>query len=452
MQLIQALRIQSGDRIAFVGAGGKTSAMFTIARQSTGPVVITTTTHLSVEQTGWGDHRWQLSDMGAFETVKPEILKGGIHVLLGGTPLLERVTGPSDDILEAVHTFYLGNRITLLVEADGSKMLPVKAPGPHEPVIPSWVDLVVVCSGLSAVGAPLDGDHVHRPELFAEMTGAKAGEAMNFGHIQRALLSQQGGLKGIPDRARRTALFNQADTPSLQAGVQGIAAEMLSSYDAVVVSKSTNQDPAGFDLLDTLVVKEKCAGIILAAGKSSRLGPDAIKQLLDWHGKPFLWHIVQAALRAELDPVCVITGAESAKVEAALAGLPVQIIHNLDWELGQSTSVRAGIEALPASAGSAIFLMSDQPQIEPLLLQSLVEKHAQSLPAVVAPLIDGRRGNPVLFDRVTFEDLKQLQGDTGGRAVFSKYAIEWLPWSDARMLMDVDTPEDYQKLLRMDEE
>ena len=72
---------------------------------------------------------------------------------------------------------------------------------------------------------------------------------------------------------------------------------------------------------------------------------------------------------------------------------------------------------------------------------------AWPLAPIVAPLVDGRRGNPVLFDRSTFPELLALTGDVGGRALFSRYPIEWLPWLDAAVLLDVDTPDEYRKLL-----
>jgi molybdenum cofactor cytidylyltransferase len=453
MELLKALRIEASESIAFVGAGGKTSAIFTVARQVDGPVVVTTTTHMSIEQTLMGDQRWSPIDRKSFDELKSEILKGGVYVIISGTQDGERVGGLPDHVLVDVRDFCKQNNIPFLIEADGSKMLPAKAPAEHEPVIPAWVDKVVVCCGLSAIGARLDADHIHRPELFAKVSGALAGSKLTYKDLVNELLSEKGGLKNIPPQARQIALFNQADTPVLQAGVQGISGSLLKKYHSVVVSKSTSLYPKGYNSLEALSVQEKCAGIILAAGKSSRMGDTVeVKQLLDWHGKPFLWHIAQAALLAELDPVIVVTGAEGKRIRQALLDLPVAIVNNPDWEQGQSSSVRAGIEALPDSIGSAVFLMADQPQIQLTLIQSLIEKHSQNLPAIVAPLIDGARGTPVLFDRITFEELKKLQGDTGGRGVFSKFSIEWLPWSDSRMLMDVDTPDDYQRLLRMDNE
>jgi molybdenum cofactor cytidylyltransferase len=89
----------------------------------------------------------------------------------------------------------------------------------------------------------------------------------------------------------------------------------------------------------------------------------------------------------------------------------------------------------------------DQPQITGAILRALVEKHAEELHPIVAPMVIDRRANPVLFDRVTFPDLLTLEGDVGGRAIFHKHHVEYLPWHDDRLLLDVDTPEMYQRLI-----
>jgi molybdenum cofactor cytidylyltransferase len=97
-------------------------------------------------------------------------------------------------------------------------------------------------------------------------------------------------------------------------------------------------------------------------------------------------------------------------------------------------------------AGGAIFLLTDQPQITPAILHALVEEHAATLAPVIAPMVLDQRANPVLFDRVTFPDLMKLEGDVGGRGIFSKHKVSYLIWHDDAMLLDVDTPEHYQRL------
>jgi molybdenum cofactor cytidylyltransferase len=149
-----------------------------------------------------------------------------------------------------------------------------------------------------------------------------------------------------------------------------------------------------------------------------------------------------------LRPVVVVIGAAASEVEAALAGLAVQIVRNSDWASGQSSSVKAGLAALPANVGAALFMVVDQPQLPIALVEALRAEHTGSLAPIVAPLVDGHRSNPVLFDRSTFADFANVQGDVGGRAIFSKHPVTWVPWLDVSLAIDVDTPEDYDRLLR----
>jgi len=195
-------------------------------------------------------------------------------------------------------------------------------------------------------------------------------------------------------------------------------------------------------------VHEPVAGVVLAAGSASRFGEP--KQLLPWRGKPLIRHVVESGLEAGLEPLVVVTGEADAEIRSVLEDLPVVIIHNSLWREGQSASLHKGLDGVQDYVGGVVFLLADQPQIPAPLIRSLVEEHARNLSPVVAPLVDGQRANPVLFDQLTFPDLKALRGDVGGRGIFSKYSPTWVPWQDARPLMDVDTLEDYERLLSED--
>jgi molybdenum cofactor cytidylyltransferase len=126
-------------------------------------------------------------------------------------------------------------------------------------------------------------------------------------------------------------------------------------------------------------------------------------------------------------------------------------VENHNWQEGQGSSVSSGVASLPAATAAAVFLLADQPLVNASLVQALVEAHAREDAAIVAPLIqDDQRGNPVLFDRETFDRLLTLKGDVGGRSIFSEYRVHYITWHDAVVGLDIDTPDDYADLLEAD--
>ena len=436
MQLLRALRLSQTSCIAIVGAGGKTTALFQIARQFTGPVIVTATTH-------FGEWQIPLADQHIIAS-SPNKLAGlrfdGVTLVTGLLRQDNRTDSVSQDILFWLRAEAKKLNIPLLIEADGARQKPLKAPAAHEPAIPSFVDSVLVVTGLSGLGKPLTDETVHRAETFAKLSGLKINEAITSDSLIHALIHPNGGLKNIPAQARKIVLLNQADTPELQSIGGKMANALLGKFNSVIVG---TLEPSNLQTF------EPTAGIILAAGASKRFGQP--KQLLDWRGEPFVRAVAKTALEAGLFPVIVVIGSNADQVEAALQDLPVKTVLNGDWQSGQASSIRTGVQALPPETGSVIFLLADQPQIHADVIRALVAHHATEFYPIVAPLVlNERRANPVLFDRVAFPDLLKLKGDVGGRAIFDKHRVEYLPWHDDRLLLDVDRPEDYQRLVEDD--
>ena len=452
MDILRALRVTPQTRLAFVGAGGKTTALFQLAHEIKPKVFVCASTHLGRDQLSLADHHYFYNRPGQYYVPNFQDLTG---VILFTGPLVEngeRTSGLTYDILLEIKSMADELNIPLLIEADGSRRLPIKAPAEHEPDIPAWVDSVVVVVGLSGLGKPLNSEWVHRPEIFSKLTGLQIENQIQVQHIYNMLIHPLGGLKNIPVGARKIVLFNQADNVILQASVMTIIPELEKIYNAEVIASLQTSPPGIAETPGSnapiYAVYEPVAGIILAAGGAHRYG-DA-KLLLPWRGKPLIRHVAENAIRAGVSTLVVVLGSMINPIQEALAGLAVEFIINADWAQGQSTSIKKGLNAIPNHYGAAIFLLGDQPQIPSSLLSSLIESHRHSLAPITAPLVNGTRSNPVIFDRSTFPNLLELQGDTGGRAIFSKYQLEWVNWNDDRILLDVDTPEDYQRLLDFD--
>ncbi|WKZ39427.1 MAG: selenium cofactor biosynthesis protein YqeC [Anaerolineales bacterium] len=465
MKLLRALRLDqaasSHSVISLVGAGGKTTALFQLARQYKAifdtrnsknetrrsnteyprSIILTATSHLGVWQIPLADHHIIAND----ESDLANLPSAGVILVTGGVEG-DRTAPVSKSALNWLRAEAKERGTPLLIEADGSRQKALKAPAAHEPAIPSFTDLVIHVSGLGALGAPLDDEHIHRAAHFSQLSGLPLSAAVTPQAVTAVLAHPEGGLKDIPPGARRIALLNQADTPELRSIGGGMVNALLAHFHAVVLGSLP--EPDNFQTF------EPVAGIILAAGSATRFG--SAKQLLDWKGKPFVRHVAETALHAGLQPVVVVTGFHHADVESALSGLPVLIVHNPDYAQGQSTSMKAALSSPSlhpkdlGRVGAAIFLLADQPQIPVEVIRALTEAHTRSLAPILAPLVlEERRANPVLFDRDVFPDLMQVTGDVGGRAVFSKHKVEYLPWHDDLLLFDVDKPEDYQKLLNI---
>ena len=199
--------------IAFVGAGGKTSAMFRLVTALEGQgrrVLITTTTHLLDPR---GESSRPAFDLVLRPDMEAPIAAAPLPEARGGlTVLLSREAEPPGK-MKGIHPSWIPalrtNWNLILVEADGSKRLPVKAPAPHEPVIPPGTDLVVGVVGMDCLGRPMDDRTVHRPERFGAITGCAAGAPILWEHLV-ALAGHPEGLFKQASGAR-VLLFNKAD-------------------------------------------------------------------------------------------------------------------------------------------------------------------------------------------------------------------------------------------------
>jgi molybdenum cofactor cytidylyltransferase len=192
----------------------------------------------------------------------------------------------------------------------------------------------------------------------------------------------------------------------------------------------------------------RVAGIILAAGKSSRMGK--MKLLLDINGKPMLGHVVESALHSALDEVIVVLGHEHARILESIDFKGATVVFNPDFLKGQSTSLKAGIAAVGESCDAALFLLGDLPLVDSGIIDAVLQKHKATRASIVVPVFAGKRGNPVLLARSLFPMVLALEGDIGARPILAAHEdlIETVDIGHEGILLDVDSWEDYLKTFK----
>lgn len=195
------------------------------------------------------------------------------------------------------------------------------------------------------------------------------------------------------------------------------------------------------------------SAIILAGGDSSRMGsPKAL--LPDREGQPFVVRIAESMRAAGIADVIVVTGhhhdAIVGGLERSAAGRWVRVARNDAPSRGQLSSLWTGLDACPDGTEAVAVTLVDVPFVSVATIAEVVRVWSRARAPIVRPSFDGRRGHPVIFDRVLFDEIRRAPLDVGARAVVSAHygEIVNVPVNDPNCLVDVDTPEDYENVLR----
>jgi molybdenum cofactor cytidylyltransferase len=191
--------------------------------------------------------------------------------------------------------------------------------------------------------------------------------------------------------------------------------------------------------------------IVLAAGESRRMGsPKAL--LPDPDGRAFIARIVRTLLTAGLTDVLVVTGSQHDAIDAALSADDlrdcVRLVRNADPLRGQLSSIWTALDACPPHTDGLLMTLVDVPMITSATVRAVVNAWRHTRAPVVRPIVDGRRGHPVIFDRRLFDELRAAPLDAGARVVVRAHWDESVdvPVDDRGSLLDVDTPADYERL------
>lgn len=483
MLLSTAFSIRKQDVVAFVGGGGKTTALFRLADELVAQgkrVVTTTTTRIFAAQIQLAPyHIFANGDAQAIRDTR-DAIREHPHVLLIGTTTNDgKAFGIAPALVDEL--IALNEIDAVLIEADGSRMRPFKAPGEHEPVIPDSTTLLVPVVGINVLGKPLNDEHVHRSKVVAQLAGIPLETLLEPEHIARVLVHPQGGLKNKPRAARAIALINKVESDAQRTSAFEIARRLLTSdaLDAAAIGAVKHRELPAISQQSSVIsdrsslasrpspvasLQSRVSAVFLAAGGSTRMRGKT-KQLLPWGDATLVRHAVEIARASQVSEIIVVTGNRADEVERELEELrqaseikkgairdarsavrALRVVFNPEWATGRASSVRAGIRALDEKSTAAIFINADQPFLTAQVIDQLLERYSATLAPIVAPTFDGQLGSPVLFARELFPELAALTGDVGGKVLFEKYRaqLERVAIDDLRAATDIDTPEEYQ--------
>jgi molybdenum cofactor cytidylyltransferase len=193
-------------------------------------------------------------------------------------------------------------------------------------------------------------------------------------------------------------------------------------------------------------VTVKVAAVVLAAGRSRRMG--AVNKLMaEIDGVAMIVRVVETLEKSRVGAIVIVTGHEAGRIRAALAECPrARTVVNSAYEAGLSTSLAAGVAAARAGdveLDGVLIALGDMPWVERATIDALLAELEGRPGTIVAPVHEGRRGNPVLWARRYFDALENMSGDTGARPLLRAHAdaLRRVHVTDAGVLRDVDTPE-----------
>ena len=184
---------------------------------------------------------------------------------------------------------------------------------------------------------------------------------------------------------------------------------------------------------------------MLAAGMSKRMG--CPKMVLPWGSTTVIGRVVSVLESTGIDPIIVVVGGAEDLVRLALTGTSAMIVTNPNYENGEMLeSLKCGLRSLPDSADSTLIVLGDQPQIEEDVVRKIVSSYHENGPLLIVPSFQKHRGHPWLIDHRLFYDLVNLEPSKNMRYFLNSHAqiIEYVDIDQPTILMDLDTPDDYQ--------
>ncbi len=440
--------------VSFYGAGGKSSLIHKLAHEiaaAGGKALLTTTTRI------YRPAGLPLICEPALDLAVEKLLE---HFASGDLAVLGKSILPDGKVagIDPEQVAYLREQlqVPVLVEADGAKGRSLKGYAHYEPVIPPASDWIIPVLGGDALGKKISSANTHRVDYFTTATGTREDDVVTEEIIARSFCFMLDAALAQAPRAQSCLVINKVDLLANPGAVALKVASLLKnnfkSYSPgkLLVTEALQPGPVKITLnLSSTGSPVTVACIILAAGKSTRMGLD--KVFLRARGKTILERTMEEAAASGLNQLIIVTTPgmknlpSTMKADQAL-DLAIKMIENRDYRKGMSTSLKAGLQTVNPDTQGVLFALGDQPHVSARVYKKIREEFSHNLPLVTCPVYKGSRGNPVLFDRRTWSKLMDQSGDRGGRDVINNLKPEQVDFVEVEtpaVLWDIDSPDDY---------
>ena len=388
------LEIPEHAVICITGAGGKTSLLFTWARELAAAgkkVAVTTTTHMFCPG--------PIADESITFVADPDPDMPG------------KVQAPPAGVIDQLREKY----DVVLIEADGSKRMPLKWPAEWEPVIPEYTDIIVCVAGLSSLDRPAS-EVIFR---YADMPDAMKRETVTEDYIRAILSSPYGGLKDV--RGEFRVFLNQADDEDARQS----AAKIQTLLGVMGIQSAWGKlRPESY----------RIAVILEAAGYGSRFGSNKLLHKMA-DGRPMIASVLDAVRPLDVYQKILVTQYD----EVAEMAPDFKVVRNDRPDLGISRSMQLGIQAA-GDSDAYMFCVCDQPGLTTSTIERLIEVYKNGTAGIVSLAWQGTMCNPKIFSSRFRSELMELSGDTGGRQIISahKDTLELVEVESEDEVTDID--------------